>query len=142
MTFDLAITSQQIKQAAAALKKQRPAYADLLNFYEQIFVAQEDSKDQIHLDPIEIDAEALTHKRQEKISLIGISEFVVDQLAAAALFKQICRIIEAGHKEMADAARAVQNAMVTGELDLQAVFKALLNTKDAYFKQIEKATGS
>jgi hypothetical protein len=37
MTAYLAITSQQVKQAAAALKKARPAYADLLNFYEKIF---------------------------------------------------------------------------------------------------------
>ncbi|MGD9025782.1 MAG: hypothetical protein PVG52_13115, partial [Desulfobacterales bacterium] len=82
MTANLAITPQQIKQAVAALKKLRPAYADLLNFYENIFVAQEDSKSQINIDPIKIGEETLALKRKEKFSLITISEFVVDQKAS------------------------------------------------------------
>ncbi|MGD9175759.1 MAG: formate dehydrogenase accessory protein FdhE, partial [Desulfobacterales bacterium] len=141
MTVDLAITSQQIKQAVAALKKQRPAYTGLLNFYEKIFVAQDDYKGQINLDPIEISAETLALKRKEKFSLIGISEFVVDQKAATALLKQLCQITETGNDEMADAARAIQNATAAGELNLQAVFTALLNSDDAYFEKIEKDMG-
>ncbi|MBT8331573.1 MAG: formate dehydrogenase accessory protein FdhE [Deltaproteobacteria bacterium] len=141
MTVDLAITSQQIRQAVAALKKLRPGYADLLNFYEKIFTAQEDSKGQINLDPIEISTETLALKRKEKFSLIGISEFVVDQKAATALFKQLCQITETGNDEMADAARAIQNALASTQLDLKAVFAALLNTEDAYFKKIEKDMG-
>lgn len=141
MTVDLAITSQQIRQAVAALKKLRPAYADLLNFYEKIFTAQEDSKGQINLDPIEISTETLALKRKEKFSLIGISEFVVDQKAATALLKRLCQITETGNDEMTDAARAIQNALASTELDLKAVFAALLNTEDAYFQKIEKDMG-
>jgi FdhE protein len=141
MTADLAITSQQIKQAVAALKKLRPAFADLLNFYEKIFVAQENSKSQINIEPIRFSAEILTLKRQENFSLIGISEFVVDQKAATALLKQLCQIIETGNDEMAEAARGIQNAMAAEELDSHNVFAALLNTDDAYFEQIEKDMG-
>ena len=79
MTIDLAITARQVKQAVAALKKQRPAYADLLNFYEKIFVAQENSKSQINLDPMQISAETLSLKKNEKLSLITISEFQIGQ---------------------------------------------------------------
>ncbi len=141
MTADLAITSQQVKQAVAALKKLRPTYADLLNFYEKIFVAQEDSKSQINIDPLKISKETLALKRKEKFSLIAISEFVVDQNAATALLKQICQITETADSEMADAARVIQNAMTAGELNPHAVFAALLNTEDAYFKKIETDMG-
>ncbi|MGD9206785.1 MAG: formate dehydrogenase accessory protein FdhE [Desulfobacterales bacterium] len=141
MTANLAITTQQIKQAVAALKKLRPAYADLLNFYENIFVAQEDSKSQINIDPIKIGEETLALKRKEKFSLITISEFVVDQKASTALLKQLCQITETAHNEMAEAARNIQEAIATGELDPPAVSAALLNTDDAYFKQIEKDVG-
>ena len=65
MTVDLAITSQQVQQAVAALKKLRPTYSDLLNFYEKIFVAQEDSKSQINIDPLEISEETLALKKRE-----------------------------------------------------------------------------
>jgi FdhE protein len=141
MTANLAITPQRIKQAVAALKKLRPAYADLLNFYENIFVAQEDSKSQINIDPIKIGEETLALKRKEKFSLITISEFVVDQKASTALLKQLCQITETAHNEMAEAARNIQEAIATGELDPPAVSAALLNTDDAYFKQIEKDVG-
>jgi FdhE protein len=141
MTADLAITSQQIKQAVAALKKLRPAYADLLDFYKNIFVAQEDSKSQINIDPIKISAETLALKRKEKFSLIGISEFVVDQKAATALLKQLCQITATGNSEMTEAAREIQNAMAAEELNSYNVFAALLNTDDAYFEQIEKDMG-
>ncbi len=141
MAADLAVTSKQVKQAVAALKKLRPAYADLLNFYENIFVAQEDCKSQINIDPIKISAETLALKKKEKFSLIAISEFVVDQKAAIALLNQICRIIETANSEMADAARVIQNTMTAAELDPGAVFAALLNSEDAYFKQIEKDMG-
>lgn len=141
MTADLAITSQQVKQAVAALKKLRPTYADLLNFYEKIFVAQEDSKSQINIDPLKISKETLALKRKEKFSLIAISEFVVDQNAATALLKQICQITETADSEMADAARVIQNAMTAGELEPRAVFAALLNTEDTYFKKVETDMG-
>jgi FdhE protein len=141
MTADLAITSQQIKQAVAALKRLRPAFADLLNFYENIFLAQENSKSQINIEPIRFSAETLTLKCQENFSLIGISEFVVDQKAATALFKQLCQIIKTGNDDMAEAARGIQNAMAAEELDSHNVFAALLNTDDAYFEHIEKAMG-
>ncbi len=141
MTADLAITSQQIKRAVAALKKLRPAYEALLNFYEKIFVAQENSKSQINIEPIRFSAETLTLKRKENFSLIVISEFVVDQKAATALLKQLCQITVTGNDEMAEAARGIQNAMAVGELDPHAVFAALINTDDAYFEQIEKDMG-
>ena len=141
MTADLAITSQQVKQAVAALKKLRPTYAELLDFYEKIFVAQEDSKSQINIDPLKISKETLALKTKEKFSLIAISEFVVDQNAATALLKQLCQITETADSEMADTARVIQNAMTAGELDPRAVFAALLNTEDAYFKRVEKDMG-
>ena len=141
MTVDLAITSTQIKQAVTAHKKLRPAYADLLNFYEKIFVAQEDSKSQINIDPLEISEDTLALKKREQNSLIGISEFVVDQDSATALLKQLCQIAESANNEMADAARAIVDAIDGGKLDPQPVFEALLNAEDAYFKHIEKDMG-
>ena len=83
MTAYLAITSQQVKQAAAALKKLRPAYAYLLNFYEKIFVAQEYSKIRIKIDPIKISYEILALKKKEKFSLNDLSEFALEPDAAS-----------------------------------------------------------
>ena len=141
MTASLAITTQQVKQAAAALKKLRPTYADLLNFYEKIFVAQEDSKSQIKIDPIKISEEILGLKKKEKISLIDMTEFELEPDAAAALLVRICQIVEAANPEMADSARVIRKAIASEALDPQPLFAALLKAEDAYFKKIEKDLG-
>ena len=141
MTAHLAITSQQIKQAAAALKKARPAYADLLNFYEKIFVAQEDSKSEIKIDPLKISEAILALKKKEKFSLIDMSEFGLAPDAAIALLERICRIVETANPEMADSARVIRKAIASETLDPQSLFAALLKAEDTYFEKVEKDLG-
>jgi FdhE protein len=141
MTAYLAITSQQVIQAAAAMRKARPSYADLLNFYEKIFVAQEDSKNKIKIDPIKISEEILALKKKEKFSLIDMSEFAFESDAAITLLEHICQIIEVANPEMADSAKAIQKAVAAETLDLQPLFTALLNSEDDYFKKVEKDLG-
>lgn len=141
MTANVAITSQQIKQAAAALKKLKPAYGELLDFYEKIFVAQEDSKSEIKLEALKISQEMLAVKKKEKFPLINISDFRIDAKAAVALLQRICRIVEAASKEMADSARLIHKAIASEKLDPQALFSGLLKADDAYFDRLEKDLG-
>lgn len=141
MTAYLAITSQQVKQAAEALKKARPSYADLLNFYEKIFTAQEDSKSRIKIDPIKINEEILVLKKKENFSLIDMSEFVLEYHAAATLLENICRIVEAANPDMTDSARAIRKAVASKTLAPRSLFSALLNAEDDYFREVEKSLG-
>ncbi|MGD2100246.1 MAG: formate dehydrogenase accessory protein FdhE [Desulfobacterales bacterium] len=141
MTASLAVTSQQVKQAVAALTKLRPAYTALFNFYEKIFVAQEDSKSQIKIDPLKIDDEILALKKKEKNSLIAMNEFKLESKAAIALLDRICQIVEAANPDMADSARLIQKAVSTKALNPELVFAALLRADDAYFKKIAKDLG-
>ena len=137
MTDYLAITSDQVKQAAAALKKLRPTYLDLLDYYQQIFAAQEDSTSRLKIEPIQISAEILAVKKNEKFPLINISEFEVDENAAASLLKKICQIAEVANKEMAAAARAIRKAIASEALDPGAVFSHLLKADDTFFDKVE-----
>jgi FdhE protein len=141
MTARLASTTQQIKQAAAALKRLRPAYGDLLNFYEKIFVAQEDSKSEIKLPALKISKEMLVVKKKEEIPLIDISEFRVDSKAAIALLQRICQIVEAANKELANSARVIRKAIASETLDPHILFSNLLKADDAYFKKLKKDLG-
>ncbi len=141
MTVNVAITSPQIKQAAAALKKLRPAYGELLDFYEKIFVAQEDSKSDIKLQALKISKKMLAVKKKEKFPLIDVSEFKVDASAAIALLQRICRIVEAANKDMADSARIIRKAVASETLDPQSLFSGLLKTDDAYFNKLGQDLG-
>ena len=137
MTDYLTITSEQVKQAVAALEKLRPTYLDLLDYYQQIFVAQEDSMSRLKIEPIKISAEILAVKKNEKFPLINISEFGVDKNAAASLLNKICQIAEAANKEMAAPARAIRKAIASEALDPGAVFSHLLKADDTFFNKVE-----
>jgi FdhE protein len=141
MSAYLAITSQQIKQAAAALKKLRPAYTDLFNFYEKIFLAQEDSKSRTKIDPLTISEEILALKKKEKFSLIAMDEFKVDPNATGALLERICQIVEAANPDMAESARLIRKFIASGALNPQFLFAALLKAEDTYFEKVEKDLG-
>ena len=70
----MAITPDQVEQAAAALKQLRPTYLDLLDYYQQIFVAQEDSRTQLNIEPIKISAEILAVKKKDQFGGRGDSK--------------------------------------------------------------------
>lgn len=137
MTDYLAITSDQVGQAAAALKQLRPTYLDILDYYQQIFVAQEDSKSELKIEPIKISEEILAAKKNDQFPLIHISEFVVDTNAAATLLKKLCQIAETANTEMAAAARAIRKAVASEALDPGAVFSNLLKADDTFFNTVE-----
>ena len=84
------LVSDDIKRAAAALRKLRPAYETLINFYEQVFKAQEASKNQIYIAPIQISDEMLSLKTEENFPLIDIADFAVDIKSANKLFIELC----------------------------------------------------
>jgi len=135
MTDNLAITSDEINRAVAALKKLRPSYTDLLDFYEQIFMAQEYSESRTETDPITINKELLAVKANEKFPLINISEFTIDKTAFKTLLKNICRITERANQEMAGSAKAIREAVDTAALDADMLYVGLLEEDDGFFNK-------
>lgn len=135
MTENMAITSDQIKRAVEALKKLRPVYANILDFYEQIFIAQEDSKSKIHIDPIKISEEMLAIKANESFPLINMSEFAIDQKAFRALLIGICNIAKGSGVDMAGSAEAILNAINRKKLDANMLFSSLLNEDESFFEK-------
>lgn len=137
MTDNGIVTTDRIKKAADALKQLRPVYAPLLSFYEQIFIAQENSKAGIDLDPVQISAEIVALKHKEALPLVNMSDFIVDPTAGDKLLKEICQIIKTSSPEMADSAGAILEAI--GKIIIpKELFYALLRGDDAYFQKTAK----
>ncbi|MBU0464315.1 MAG: hypothetical protein KKE12_12020, partial [Proteobacteria bacterium] len=68
------ITIEQLKQSSDLIKKTRPAYQPILDFYSQVFLAQEQSKQDILLPPVVIEPYLLKIKQKNKMPLIDQSE--------------------------------------------------------------------
>jgi len=141
MTPDMAVTPEQVKKAAETIKKMRPAYESLLDFYTQVFVAQEDAKSRIQIAPIQIAETILTVKAKEKLPLINMSEFKIDSKSAKALLKAIGNIAEEANEEMARSARALLEAMDTDKLDSDLLFSNFIEENDTFLIKAAAANG-
>ena len=86
MTTNFAQTPDQVQRAVDTVIQNRPAYADMLNFYGRLFEAQEQSKSRLRIEPLQISDEMRAVKAREKFPLIEIKEFVHDQAECADLF--------------------------------------------------------
>jgi len=116
----------------------RPAYGAILDFYKQIFIAQEDSKDKIQIDPIQISEEMLSIKADEKFPLINLSEFAIDTKASKMLLIKICGITKESSGDMASSARTILKAIDAEEFDLDSLFFGLLEEDDSIFEKTAK----
>jgi FdhE protein len=128
-------TPEKIHQAAEALRRLRPAYAPLLQFYEKIFAAQESAKSTIDLEPLTLSADLLAIKRSDGLPLTDMSAFRFDAVVGRDLMAAICRIIRTDNRNLADSAEALLRALETRAVDPSSLFERLLNGDDAYFEQ-------
>jgi len=107
MTAKISLTSEHIKEAVKALKSLRPVYKEMLDFYERIFIAQEDSKSHIQIEPIQIPDDIISVKAKDNFPLINISDFVIDTKASRDLLIKICNLVKEMKSDMAVSAQAV-----------------------------------
>ena len=135
MTDNQALTPDQIKKAAEAIKSLRPVYATMLDFYEKIFTAQEKIKGQVQIEPIKISDEMLSVKAKEQFPLINVSDFIIDSKASRLLLIQICNMAKEDEGDMAASAKALAKAIETETIDPDALFYSLFEGGASFFEK-------
>jgi len=135
MLPNLAFTSNQVKAAVQAVKKSKPAVAEMLDFHGRIFVAQEESKRHHRIEPLKIAEGIRSIRAQEKFPLIEIKEFRYDKNEASKLFVLICGLAEEQNPKLAGPAKILLEALAGG-LETGGLFSGLLNGDEALFENI------
>ncbi|MCP4683077.1 MAG: formate dehydrogenase accessory protein FdhE [Desulfobacterales bacterium] len=136
MTEYTALSAEEIERAVDVVKGLRPAYTNLLDFYKQIFIAQEDSALHLDMEPIKIPKNKLSIKLKEAFPLINMSEFIIDESSSEQLFSILCRIALNATDVMPDSVQKIVKARGNGGIVLRLLFKNLLNENDEYFKNM------
>jgi len=134
------LLKERIQKAAAALRALRPEYGALLSFYEQLFITQERAKIRLFLEPILIAPDLLRLKRQQRLPLVELPEFVFDAAAGKKLLLEICRITQGAETEMAISAARIESA-AGKDIDIESLFRNLLSDDDAYFQNTSERLG-
>ena len=128
------VTPDHIRASARALKEIRPEYEGILDFFQRLFLAQEESKGRIDLDPPLIPPEILKVKKNEEFPLIEMNEFAVDYEAATVLFRTVWQLVSESRSHMSYMALDIDEALESGMLDPKRLIKAMLNGDDGYLK--------
>jgi len=135
MAANLALTPDQINRATATVIKNNPAYADILEFYGRLFVAQKESENRLWIESLQIPEDLRAVKAREKFPLIEIKDFAYDKTESADLFVAIGRLAQEANPQLAAAAAVILDAIDTN-LDPADLFDGLLNGNEALFENV------
>jgi len=129
--------SDDIREAVKQKKKIKPEYTLMLDLYEKIYIAQEESKNSIKLADFTIPDEVLSVKLKEQFPLISLSQFVIDQNAAEKLFKNLCTILLDAGDELSESVKKISDLIDNKKLDLSDLFSEFLKENEDYFNNLE-----
>lgn len=135
------ITIEQLKQSSNLIKKIRPAYQPILDFYAEVFLAQEQSRQDISLPPIVIEPDLLKMKQKNEMPLIDQSEFLIDLKASLKLLDKICDLACNFAPNLSPCARILKKALQADSFDPETLFSAILNNHTLALKDLAKHLG-
>ena len=142
MSTPLPLTIEQIHKAARQLAQLRPSYAAMLDFYEAVFTAQEKTKSDIDLEPIQLSPETLASRGPEGLALVTVSDFRIDDAAGERLLETLCELVIAHATQIKASASAVAKALSSGTLPTQDLFTGLLQSDDRLLQRTAAAIGA
>ncbi len=129
-------TIEQMKQTTDLIKKLRPSYQPILDFYFRVFSAQENSRQDIDLPPISIEPDLLKIKHKNNMPLIDQSEFLIDRTAAIQLFITICDLAHEFAPKLRASALQLKKAQQDHTIDPDTLFSAILNNQSSTLNEL------
>lgn len=87
-------TPAELRRIARMLMARNPAYEAVLGFYSEVFAAQEHSRPNVRLAPKPIPREQLAAKRRGQLPLVGLGDFVLDEVESRALLDTLVRLAQ------------------------------------------------
>ncbi len=142
MIGEYVTTDAQLEEALKRAKKAYPEYRAMLDFFGQIFTAQEGSKKKTAPAPFSLPHDRVLVKQKEGFPLADLSEFPVDIPAAEALFLKILEIAEKTPGKWAEFARGfLEKTEPFPPPDAAVLFEKFLSHDDAFFTRIAARYG-
>jgi len=125
-----------------AIEKERPSHKEILQFVKYIIREQYKIKPLIKVDLVEINQETAKQQMMEGFPLIDKKEIKLDMDSAATLFKNICRALQRKKGEkIAVEAKKISQALRKKEIDIQELFKKLIEGDKGYLDSISSKAG-
>ena len=121
------------------LKRKRPGYGEILDFYSKVRELQDRSKSSLKTDPIMLEKERKDLLAREGFPLIRKEDFPLDIEASIRLFRSLCRIGKAANPRMAGQVEKIRDLLGKKKIDLKKLFDG--GVKEEKIGQIAAESG-
>ena len=114
---------EKLRERIEQLKKKRPGYGEILDFYQKVKEAQDQVKTSLRTDPIKIKKEWKDLLAKEGFSLIQKEDFPLDIEASVQLFETLCQVGKEASPRIAEQVKKIQEAMNDKKMDLKRLLE-------------------
>jgi len=124
-------SAEQIRNAARQLIDRNPDYAAILNFYTEVFVAQENTRSRIDLEVAPVPAAQLAAKRAGQLPLVEPRAFPIDVATSRQLLTAINDLAQGAGADLGASAALLASAQARDAQLPEKLFAALLEEDEA-----------
>jgi FdhE protein len=114
---------EKLKERIQQIKKKRPGYGEILDFYQKVKEAQNKVKASLKINPIKLKKEWKELLAKEGFSLIQKEDFPLDIETSAKLFQTLCQIGKDANLHMAEEVRKIKEIIDNKRIDLKKLLK-------------------
>ncbi|MEW6570436.1 MAG: formate dehydrogenase accessory protein FdhE [Nitrospirota bacterium] len=113
----------QIKERIIHLKEDRPAYKEMLNFYENLVQVLDEVKPLLSISGGEFKRELTEFQIREGFHLLNKEDFAIDISSSVNLFNSLCKIGKNTNEKMKENIESIETAIQQGNLHLEELLK-------------------
>ena len=109
----------RLRERIQQIKKKRPGYGKILDFYQSVKEAQEKVKASLEIDSAQIGKEWKKLLSKEGFSLIQKEDFPLDIESSVKLFETLCQVGKNANPHMAEQLKKIKEAIDDKRIDLK-----------------------
>jgi FdhE protein len=114
---------EKLEDRIQQIKKKRPGYVEILEFYQKVKEAQDKIKASLRTAPIKLKKKSKDLSTEEGFSLIRKEDFPLDIEISVNLFETLCQIGKEANPRMAEQVGKIREVLGSGKIDLKNLLK-------------------
>ncbi|MGB9627491.1 MAG: formate dehydrogenase accessory protein FdhE [Thermodesulfobacteriota bacterium] len=122
---------EDLKKRIQHLKKKRPGYKEILDFFLKVRKAQGKIKPSLKLETLQLKKEWKALLSKEGFPLLEKKDFPIDQDSSLSLFHSLCEIAKGANPTLAKKVGKIEKAILQKGLDLKKVLTGELSVEKA-----------
>jgi FdhE protein len=130
---------EKLEERIQQIKKKRPGYGEILDFYQKVKEAQANVKASLKIDSIRLKKGWKDLLAKEGFSLIQKEDFPLDIQSSVKLFQTLCEIGKGANRHMAQQASKIEEAIDKKRIDLKKFLREGL--KEQRMEQVAEESG-